>query len=118
MTDQTVASSPSPQQSAPSAPPSQPQGQPPAESNGASPTLLGGGQGNGTPPPAAAQPPAPSDQQDWRARFAGDDAKALEALRRYKTEADFGKAFLEQRTALSKRAEAPKLAEKDRKSVV
>ncbi len=48
---------------------------------------------------------------DWRARFAGEDTKALETFARFKTEADFGKAFLEQQKTLSKRAEPVRLAE-------
>lgn len=43
--------------------------------------------------------------------MAGDDAKALEAISRYQTPADLTKAFLEQRSALSKRAEPLKLSE-------
>lgn len=43
--------------------------------------------------------------------MAGDDAKALEALSRYQSPKDVGKAFIEQRAALSKRAEPLKLAD-------
>jgi hypothetical protein len=46
---------------------------------------------------------------DWRAMIAGEDAKAIEALSRYQTPADFYKSWNEQRAALSKRAEPPKL---------
>lgn len=42
---------------------------------------------------------------------AGEDAKGIEELSRYKTPAEFLKSFREQRAALSKRAEAPKLAD-------
>lgn len=48
---------------------------------------------------------------NWRADMAGDDAKALEALSRYQSPKDVGKAFIEQRAALSKRAEPLKLAD-------
>lgn len=48
---------------------------------------------------------------NWRAEVAGDDAKALEALARYQSPKDLGKAFIEQRTALSKRAEPVRLAD-------
>ena len=43
--------------------------------------------------------------------MAGSDPKALEAVSRYKTEGDLLKAFMEQRTALSKRAEPVRLPE-------
>lgn len=41
--------------------------------------------------------------------LAGEDIKAVEALSRYQTPQDFVKAFQEQRTALSKRAEPARL---------
>lgn len=90
---------------APSAPPSAPPASPPVS------TLL---EGSGTPPAetpsnTAGTPPAPSGEPDWRARFAGEDTKALETLSRFKTEGDFAKAFFEQQKALSKRAEPAKL---------
>lgn len=98
---------------APSAPPSAPAASPPAS------TLLDGGDPPANPPvadPAAppASPPAgdpPAAEPDWRARFAGDDTKALETLSRFKTEGDFAKAFFEQQKALSKRAEPARLPE-------
>lgn len=64
----------------------------------------------GSEPSAPAPSSNPPVSDDWRARFAGEDTKALEVFSRYKTESDFAKAFLEQRTALSKRAEPTKLA--------
>ena len=68
---------------------------------------------NPAPSSAPAAPAANGNEPtDWRARFAGDDPKALEAFSRYKTEADFGKAFLEQRAALSKPKALPTLDEK------
>ncbi len=98
---------------APSAPPSAPAASPPVS------TLLGGGDPPANPPvadPAAppASPPAgdqPAAEPDWRAKFAGDDPKALETLSRFKTEGDFAKAFFEQQKALSKRAEPARLPE-------
>lgn len=53
----------------------------------------------------------PAGGPDWRALMAGEDTKALEAISRYKSPTEFTKAFLEQRTALSKRAEPVKLAD-------
>lgn len=79
---------------------------------------------SGSPPAAAVTPPpaevltAPKPGQevvggnggpDWRAMLAGEDTKALETFSRYKSPADVAKAFLEQRAALSKRAEPVKL---------
>lgn len=46
---------------------------------------------------------------DWRALLAGEDTKALETVSRYQSPNDLMKAFLEQRAALSKRAEPAKL---------
>ncbi len=91
---------------APSAPPSAPPASPPVS------TLLDG-KGTGVDPvadpvaPASPETPPPSD--DWRARFAGEDTKALETFSRFKTEADLGKAYLEAQKALSKRAEPARL---------
>lgn len=48
---------------------------------------------------------------DWRAMLAGEDTKFVETLARYQTPQDFAKAFQEQRSALSKRAEPARLAE-------
>lgn len=71
--------------------------------------------------PAVASPPASdpakapaapaSGTPDWRALKAGDDPKRLEVLARYGSEADYDKAFWEQRNALSKRAEPVRLAD-------
>ena len=47
----------------------------------------------------------PAGGPDWRALLAGSDAKAIEAFSRYKDPTEVGKAFLEQRSALSRRAE-------------
>jgi hypothetical protein len=43
--------------------------------------------------------------------MAGDDVKALEAFARYKDEGELGKAFLEQRSALSKKSEPLRLVD-------
>lgn len=86
-------------QSAPSAPPTSQEPASPAPS---------------VAPAAAPVAPAANGNEpaDWRARFAGDDTKALEVFARYKTEADLGKAFLEQRAALSKPKALPTLDDK------
>lgn len=53
----------------------------------------------------------PAGGPDWRALLAGEDAKALETISRYKTPGEFTKAFLEQRSALAKKSEPVKLAD-------
>ncbi len=53
----------------------------------------------------------PAGGPDWRAMLAGEDAKALETISRYKTPGEFTKAFLEQRSALAKKSEPVKLAD-------
>jgi hypothetical protein len=62
-------------------------------------------------PVAAPAAPSPAPEADWRARFAGEDTKALETLARFKTEGDFFKTFQEQQKTLSKRAEPTRLPE-------
>lgn len=47
----------------------------------------------------------------WRTMIAGDNQDVLKELSRIKTAADLGKVLLDQKKALSKRAEAPKLPE-------
>lgn len=47
----------------------------------------------------------------WRTLIAGDNQDVLKELSRIKTAADLGKVLLDQKKALSKRAEAPKLPE-------
>lgn len=64
-----------------------------------------------TRPPDAPATRGDNGGPDWRAMVAGEDAKGIEELSRYKTPAEFLKSFREQRAALSKRAEAPKLAD-------
>lgn len=63
--------------------------------------------------PASADPasPSPAPSDDWRALRSGGDPKKLEALSRYKTEADWQNSWFEQRAALAKRAEPVRLAE-------
>jgi len=92
-----------------SAPPmsSAPQQQQPSQAPGAE-------QGNGEPFGGVKQeaPRGLGDNggPDWRAMLAGEDTQFVETLARYKTPTDFGKAFQEQRAALSKRAEPARLA--------
>lgn len=94
---------------APSAPPSAPPASPPASiQQVASPVEPAAAAA--TPPPAS-DPVTPPPTDDWRARFAGEDTKALETFSRFKTEADLGKAYLEAQKALSKRAEPARLPE-------
>lgn len=95
------APTPSPQPSAPPEPSSNSAPDPQA-SGDVSPTILGGG----VTPPAA---PAPQEQQDWRARLSGGDAKSLERLSRYKTEGDVVKALFESQDKLRSRPDIPKL---------
>lgn len=55
---------------------------------------------------------APSDwPEDWRKRLAGDDEKRLKRLERFTNPGDIAKSFFEAESALSKRAELPKLPE-------
>lgn len=107
MSLQESSQQPSGQQEAQSTPPANAEGQ---ASAATIQTTLGGARE--TRPADAPAKVGDNGGPDWRAVVAGEDAKAIEELARYKTPADFLKSFREQRSALSKRAEAPKLPEK------
>jgi hypothetical protein len=51
----------------------------------------------------------PPDADAWRKLIAGDNGDILKELSRIKTATDLGKLLIDQKKALSKRAEAPKL---------
>lgn len=100
MSDAATALSPQPSaQPTPSAPASdaQPSATPAAEPQGTPQPGVEAIGGNGGP--------------DWRAMMAGEDAKAIEALSRFKEPGDFLKSYNEQRAALSKRAEPVRLGD-------
>lgn len=92
-------------------------GQAPAQPSGGQVTSPGSGGGGDagltTPQPGkvAIGGNGGPDTSDWRAMLAGEDAKALERLARYKSPADVGKALIEAQTKLSQRSEAPKLSD-------
>ena len=60
---------------------------------------------------ASADAKAQAAADAWRTMIAGENQDVLKELSRIKTAADLGKVLLEQKKALSKRAEAPKLPE-------
>jgi hypothetical protein len=91
-----------------SAPSAQPSEQPAPQSTGQEPAA---GSAPTSQPTTTDPASATTTEVDWRARMAGSDAKAIETLSRYGSEGDLMKAFMEQRTALSKRAEPMKLAD-------
>lgn len=102
MLDTTTAEAPS--QQPPSAPPETPSSAPLVESSKPEPVRE----------PAAANEPAKAEGgegPDWRLTLAGEDAKALETLARYKTPADFLKSHTELRAKLSERPQVARLAD-------
>lgn len=85
----------------------------PAAVNGAQPPADDSGNVNPAPPAElnGGEPAHGDEPASWRQAISGGDEKMLETLSRFKTEADFGKSYMELRQKLSQGPSLPTLPE-------